>query len=45
MDKSAFYKFCHEEEKTQGIAYLLLEMFKIRRTINILNINIFPIKF
>ena len=37
MDKSAFYKFCHEEEKTQGIAYLLLEMFKIRRSINILN--------
>ena len=39
MDKSAFYKFCHEEEKSQGIAYLLLEMFKIRRTINILNMH------
>ena len=33
MDKSAFYKFCPEEEKTQGISYLLLEMFKIRRHI------------
>ena len=39
MDKSAFYKFCREEEKTQGIAYLLLEMFKIRKSINILNSN------
>ena len=39
MDKSAFYKFCHEVEKSQGIAYLLLEMFKIRRIINILNMH------
>ena len=39
MDKSAFYKFCHEEEKSQGFAHLLLEMFKIRRTINILHEN------
>ena len=39
MDKSAFYKFCHEEEESQGIAYLLLEMFKIRRTISVLNTN------
>ena len=39
MDKSVFYKFCHEEERSQGIAYLLLEMFKIRRTINILHLH------
>ena len=39
MDKSAFYGFNHEEEKTQGIAYLLIEMFKIRRSINILNMH------
>ena len=40
IDRSAFYKICHEEEeKTQGIAYLLLEMFKIRRSINILNMH------
>ena len=39
MDKSAFYKFCHEEEESQGIAYMLLEMFKIRRTISVLNAN------
>ena len=39
MDKSAFYKFCHEGENSQGIAYLLLEMFKIRRIINILNMH------
>ena len=39
MDKSAFYKFCHEEEKSQGFVHLLLEMFKIRRTINILHEN------
>ena len=38
MDKSAFFKFSPEEEKMQGIGYLLLEMFKIRRQINILNI-------
>ena len=37
MDKSAFYKFS-TEEKTQGIAYLLIEMFKIRST-NILNMH------
>ena len=39
MDKSALYKFCHEEEESQGIAYMLLEMFKIRRTISVLNAN------
>ena len=39
MDKSAFYGFNREEEKTQGIAYLLIEMFKIRRSINILNMH------
>ena len=39
MDKSAFYKFSPGEEKTQGIAYLLIEMFKIRRSINILNMH------
>ena len=39
MDKSVFYKFCHEEEKSQGFVHLLLEMFKIRRTINILHEN------
>ena len=39
MDKSAFYKFKPEEEKMQGIGYLFLEMFKIRRQINILNMQ------
>ena len=39
MDKSAFYKFCPEEEKTQEISYLLLEMFKIRRHVNVLNMQ------
>ena len=39
MDKSAFYGFNREEEKTQGIAYLLIEMFKIRRSINALNMH------
>jgi len=39
MDKSTFDKFCHEEEESQGIAYMLLEMFKIRRTISVLNAN------
>ena len=39
MNKSAFYKFCHEEEESQSIAYMLLEMFKIRRTISVLNAN------
>jgi len=39
MDKSAFYKFCPKEEKTQGISYLLLEMFKLRRHINVLNMQ------
>ena len=28
MDKSAFYKFCPEEEKTQGISYLLWKCSK-----------------
>ena len=39
MDKSAFFKFSPEEEKMQGIVYLLMEMFKIRRQINILNMQ------
>ena len=39
MDKSAFFKFKPEEEKVQGIGYLLLEMYKIRRQINILNMQ------
>ena len=39
MDKSAFFKFSSEEEKVQGIGYLLLEMFKIRRQINVLNMQ------
>jgi hypothetical protein len=39
MDKSAFYKFSPGEGKTQGIEYLLIEMFKIRRSINILNMH------
>ena len=34
VDKSVFYKFNPGEEKTQGIVYLLIEMFKIRRNIN-----------
>ena len=35
MDKSVFYEFINPgEEKTQGIVYLLIEMFKIRRYIN-----------
>ena len=37
MDKSAFYKFKPKEERMQGIAHLLIEMFKIRRSINMLN--------
>ena len=28
MDKSAFYEFKPKEERTQGIAHLLIEMFK-----------------
>ena len=36
IDKSVYYKFNPGEEKTQGIAYLLIEMFKIRRSISIL---------
>ena len=36
MDKLAFFKFSPEEEKVQRIGYLLLEMFKIRRQINML---------
>ena len=39
MDKSAFYGFNREEEKTQGIPYLLTEMLKIRRSINALNMH------
>ena len=39
MDKSAFFKINPEEEKYQGIACLFLEMFKIRRQINVLNIQ------
>jgi len=39
MDKSAFFKLCPEEEKMQGIGYLLLEMFKIRSHINVLNMQ------
>ena len=39
MDKSAFFKINPEEEKDQGIAYLFLEMFKIRRQINVLNMQ------
>ena len=35
MDKSAFYKFSHGYEKTQGIVYLLIEMLNIRGSINI----------
>jgi hypothetical protein len=37
MDESAFFKFSPEKEKMQGIGYFLLEMFKIRRQIDILN--------
>ena len=39
MDKSAFYEFNPGEEKTQGIAYQLIEMFKIRRRIYLLNMH------
>ena len=39
MDKSAFFKFKPEEEKMQGIGYLFLEMFKIRRQITLLNMQ------
>jgi hypothetical protein len=39
MDKSAFFKFSPEEEKVQGIGYLMMEMFKIRRQINLLNMQ------
>ena len=39
MDKSAFFKFSPEEEQVQGIRYLLLEMFKIRRHFNMLNMQ------
>ena len=34
-----FFKFSPEEEKEQGIGYLLFEMFKIRRQINVLNMQ------
>ena len=37
MDKSAFYGFNHDEEEHR--AYLLIEMFKIRRSINIFNMH------
>ena len=33
--KSAFYKFRPEAERNQGIALILLEMFKIRRSIKV----------
>ena len=39
MDKPAFFKFSPQEEKVQGDGYLLLEMFKIRRQINLLNMQ------
>ena len=39
MDKSVFYNFKPEEEVNQGIAYMLLEMFKLRRYINMLNLK------
>ena len=39
MDKSAIFKFKPEEEKMQGIGYLFLEMFKIRRQITLLNMQ------
>ena len=39
MDKSAFFKFSPDEEKMQGISYLLLKMFKIRRHISMLNMQ------
>ena len=40
MDKSAFFKFSPDEEKMQGIGYLLLEMFKIRRHIHMLKMQL-----
>ena len=39
MDKSVFFKFSPEEEKVQGKGYLLLEMCKIRRHLNMLNMQ------
>ena len=39
IDKSLLYKFSPGEEETQEIAYLLIEMFKIRRSLNILNMH------
>ena len=39
MDKSAFYKFSPGEEKMQGIAYLLIEMVKIRTRFNVLKMH------
>ena len=39
MEKSVFYKLSPGEEKTQGIMYILIEMLKIRRSINILNMH------
>ena len=40
MDKSSFFKFKPEEEKVQGISYLFLEMVKIRRQSNLLNMQL-----
>ena len=40
MDKTVFYKLKPEEEVNQGIAYLLLEMFKLQRRINTLNLRL-----
>ena len=39
MDKSVFYTFRPEEEINQGTAYILLESFKIRICINVINGN------
>ena len=39
METSAFYKFQVEEEQIQGIVYILIEMFKIRRCMNMLDIH------
>ena len=39
MDKSAFYKFRPEAEKLQGCVFIMIEMLKIRRSTNILNMR------
>ena len=39
MEKYTFNKFNPGEGKTQGIVYLLIEMFKIRRNSNTLNMH------